>query len=469
MKNVKNNALFIMLLFMIQGCAQKEFALPDAGSVDFRHKLSGDKLMSTRLPPPPQGQIYFQQDFNSSTDINDYVMNPSPGPNQFDAAAVVGNNTVNTLNNKFQYNKYAGAGNNRGGFTKLAIEDGPAQFLRFSMEVTISRNNSTQTNGFQLSIVDANTNTSPATPPNNTGVHSAMHFNTTTEDGTFMIYMNGRSSAVSQPLSGTQHLLWYVNNMDGPVGYNAPDGSIASLEENHSDVWIMTETSAMRIIQGSDKLSAGKLDLIGFKLSANDSFDATMEIDDIVLSEEPVVIVPNIVAVASVAPVYADIPIKVSLDRLPLPTEIEVTYDDGTKGMAKVTWAGGAGGYNMYNYGTYNVVGTIIPNRGTANPQGLDVATIVVVERSDLNIVNAFTPNNDGVNDTWIIPELSYYRNISIEVFDRNGARLFHTTDPKQGWDGKNQYGKVVAGTYNYIINVPVLGPEKRGVVTVIK
>jgi len=55
-----------------------------------------------------------------------------------------------------------------------------------------------------------------------------------------------------------------------------------------------------------------------------------------------------------------------------------------------------------------------------------------------LKIVNAFSPNSDGTNDTWTIPELKFYNQLEVEVFDRAGVRLFHTTNPEKGWDGKD-------------------------------
>ena len=86
-----------------------------------------------------------------------------------------------------------------------------------------------------------------------------------------------------------------------------------------------------------------------------------------------------------------------------------------------------------------------------------------------LKIVNAFSPNGDGTNDTWTIPELKYYNNIKVEVFDRAGVRLFQTTNPEQGWDGKDQHGQVLKGAFFFVVQVQDINLVKRGVVTVIK
>lgn len=59
---------------------------------------------------------------------------------------------------------------------------------------------------------------------------------------------------------------------------------------------------------------------------------------------------------------------------------------------------------------------------------------------------NAFTPNNDGINDTWPghldIPNLDY----QLQIFDRWGANLWATNNPDEKWDG----GNLPMGVYVY-------------------
>src|SRR5690606_24825261 len=88
---------------------------------------------------------------------------------------------------------------------------------------------------------------------------------------------------------------------------------------------------------------------------------------------------------------------------------------------------------------------------------------------ADLKIVNTFTPNGDGTNDTWTIPELKFYNQVEIEVFDRSGVRLFHTTNPEKGWDGKDQNGEIRKGPFLFVVQVKDINLVKKGVVTVLK
>ena len=47
-----------------------------------------------------------------------------------------------------------------------------------------------------------------------------------------------------------------------------------------------------------------------------------------------------------------------------------------------------------------------------------------------------FTPNNDGYNDYWNIPDLVDQETSKIEIFDRYGKLLKEISPKGQGWDG---------------------------------
>lgn len=98
----------------------------------------------------------------------------------------------------------------------------------------------------------------------------------------------------------------------------------------------------------------------------------------------------------------------------------------------------------------------------TLKKTAYDVAT------EDLKIVNAFTPNGDGRNDNWTIPELRFYNDVYIQVFDRSGVRVFETTDPETGWNGRAANGQLLKGPYLYIVEVKDINWVKRGVVTIL-
>jgi gliding motility-associated-like protein len=78
--------------------------------------------------------------------------------------------------------------------------------------------------------------------------------------------------------------------------------------------------------------------------------------------------------------------------------------------------------------------------------------TIHVYEQLNVFVPNMFTPNGDGLNDSWKPTMSEYSRDgYMLSIFDRWGERVFFTTDPDMEWDGMLN-GKLVASNsiYNY-------------------
>ncbi len=56
-----------------------------------------------------------------------------------------------------------------------------------------------------------------------------------------------------------------------------------------------------------------------------------------------------------------------------------------------------------------------------------------------MQLPDSFSPNGDGMNDTWIIDGVLSYPANSLEIFDRRGARVFYTEGYSNEWDGRFQ------------------------------
>lgn len=65
---------------------------------------------------------------------------------------------------------------------------------------------------------------------------------------------------------------------------------------------------------------------------------------------------------------------------------------------------------------------------------------------------NAFSPNGDGVHDTWQFPALTIYPECRVDIFDRYGRLLFHSIGYNKPWDGTYNGKQLMVGTYYYII-----------------
>lgn len=99
-------------------------------------------------------------------------------------------------------------------------------------------------------------------------------------------------------------------------------------------------------------------------------------------------------------------------------------------------------------WGTYTV--TLIASSGSCS----DTASMVIIvdEGLSIEIPNVFTPNNDGVNDVFTIKS-SGVKEISLQIFNRWGQKMYEFTGAKAAWDGMMGPGnEASAGTYFYFV-----------------
>ena len=68
-------------------------------------------------------------------------------------------------------------------------------------------------------------------------------------------------------------------------------------------------------------------------------------------------------------------------------------------------------------------------------------------------VPDAFTPNGDGMNDTFVVKGL-FVDQYRITIFDRWGTVVFSTTDKANSWDGTIDGQRATAGQYMYRIEV---------------
>lgn len=74
---------------------------------------------------------------------------------------------------------------------------------------------------------------------------------------------------------------------------------------------------------------------------------------------------------------------------------------------------------------------------------------------------NAFTPDGDGLNDTFgAIPKYDYVKRYHLSIFNRWGQLVFETTDINNGWDGTYQGKPCMKGAYLYRIDYEEFGQQ---------
>ncbi len=98
-----------------------------------------------------------------------------------------------------------------------------------------------------------------------------------------------------------------------------------------------------------------------------------------------------------------------------------------------------------------------------------DTIRIIPENTNEFIIPNVFTPNGDGVNDTWRIGGLLLHPNTNVKLFDRWGRLIFNSEPgyPKP-WNGERDGKLLPMDAYYYVIDLKDGIEPLRGSVTLI-
>lgn len=73
----------------------------------------------------------------------------------------------------------------------------------------------------------------------------------------------------------------------------------------------------------------------------------------------------------------------------------------------------------------------------------------------DIEVTGGVSPNEDGVNDRWLIKGIENYPNNVVQLFDKWGDLVFEKYGYSNDWDGTGRAGKPLPdGTYFYVIKL---------------
>ncbi|OOQ59484.1 gliding motility-associated C-terminal domain-containing protein [Mucilaginibacter pedocola] len=104
-------------------------------------------------------------------------------------------------------------------------------------------------------------------------------------------------------------------------------------------------------------------------------------------------------------------------------------------------------------------------------PEGVPIKSneIIVYKFGAIAPPNTFTPNGDGVNDTWSIPALAGYPKCRVEIFNRYGTLVYNSVGYAKAWEGKFNGAPLPVGSYYYIIYPDVKQQKISGSVTILR
>lgn len=80
----------------------------------------------------------------------------------------------------------------------------------------------------------------------------------------------------------------------------------------------------------------------------------------------------------------------------------------------------------------------------------------------------AFTPDGDGINDTWILENISNYENAVVKIFNKWGNLLYETNGEYVPWNGYYNGKRLPSSTYYYIINLNNTDTPYTGPITIV-
>jgi len=84
-------------------------------------------------------------------------------------------------------------------------------------------------------------------------------------------------------------------------------------------------------------------------------------------------------------------------------------------------------------------------------------------------VPNTFTPNGDGVNDTWNVKYLEDYPGATVDIFNRYGVKLYQIVNYVAPWDGTKDGSELPVGTYYYVIHPKNERKPMYGSVTILR
>jgi gliding motility-associated-like protein len=99
---------------------------------------------------------------------------------------------------------------------------------------------------------------------------------------------------------------------------------------------------------------------------------------------------------------------------------------------------------------------------------GTDVDSVKVHVFRGIYVPNAFSPNQDGLNDYWTIPALKAYADYEVKVFNRWG-QLMYKSKNNTAWDGSFNGKALPTGVYPYVIDLKNVPAKLTGWVMLVR
>ena len=181
-----------------------------------------------------QGQVLFDQNFSSATALGSYI-SATPDSGQWNAIGTSGAGvTVSVAANNLAFTRAAA---NTGSFSRTADFTPPPTTMIYRFDLSVSGNTLAATSAavWQLGSGFGTANSAEV----NATTYARFALNLTATDGTFQI-RDIQNLVNSGDLSGTQSIMWVLNNSGAAFSYISPLGTTSTVADDSADIWAGT-------------------------------------------------------------------------------------------------------------------------------------------------------------------------------------------------------------------------------------
>lgn len=84
-------------------------------------------------------------------------------------------------------------------------------------------------------------------------------------------------------------------------------------------------------------------------------------------------------------------------------------------------------------------------------------------------IPNIVTPNGDGVNDTWTIPDAYCKPDVTVTIYTQEGKEVFSSANYQNNWPDENTYKELGKRSLQFIYVIEGGSEKQKGVITLLK
>lgn len=138
----------------------------------------------------------------------------------------------------------------------------------------------------------------------------------------------------------------------------------------------------------------------------------------------------------------------------------------GGNGGYEFSWSNGAVEKDIFNLPEGEYTLTVTDFLGCT---GEATARVNKSGEGCIEVPSAFSPNADGINDSWVISNLDLYPDCLLQVFNKWGNLVLDSKGYPENWDGTVNGSALPSGTYYYILTIPSKGEVYKGSVSIVK